>query len=251
MQLTDDEKRILDGEQGFVPQRCMEYLFDMAKVAGAERLVDLDGTADFHAPPTAMVPQYEFSVEELKKLVDAGAQFKIPTFSNKAPFYGATFVDGWESCGYPPHDDAEYHERAMHREWMGLYVRMGLILTYSCASYLTASYWPSIGQHCAWNESSAVPYCNATLGGRTNIDGSFASAYLGKAPYYGMHVTENRYATVVVESERRIESEIEWDVFGFTVGEECRLAVPALVNTGKPTTSKFLKFNTAANTGGS
>ncbi|MDR1816472.1 MAG: aconitase X catalytic domain-containing protein [Clostridiales Family XIII bacterium] len=251
MILTDEEKRMLDGERGFVPRRCMEYLVDMAKVAGTDRLVDLDGTADFHVPSTAMVTHYEFPVEELKKIVDAGATFKVPTFSNKSPWFGATFVDGWENCGYPPHDDPAHHAKVMEREWMELYRRMGMITTYSCASYLAESYWPTPGQHCAWNESSAVPYCNAVLGARSNIDGSFASAFLGKAPYYGMHVTENRYATVVIDTERRIESEIEWDVLGFAVGEECRLAVPALVNTGKPTTTKYLKFNTAANTGGS
>jgi len=251
MYLTDDEKRMLDGEKGFVAQRCMEYFVDALRVAGADRLVDIDGTVDFHVPPTAMVPHYEFPVEELKKIVDAGEKFKVPTFCNKAPFYGHTFVDGWDGCEYPPHNDEVYHEQSMHKEWMELYVRMGLILTYSCAPYLAETYWPSIGQHCAWNESSAIPYCNAVLGGRTNIDGSFSTAYLGKTVYYGMHVPENRLATIVIDTERKIDSEQEWDVFGFAVGEECKLAVPALVNTGKPTTSKYMKFNSASNTGGS
>jgi predicted aconitase len=251
MFLTDDEKRMLDGAGGYVRQRCMEYLVDMAKVADADRLVDLDGTTDFHVPPTAMVPQYQFSIEELRKIVDEGARFAAPTFSNKAPYYGATFVDGWETCAYPPHDDPKHHAVAMQPEWMELYVRMGMILTYSCASYLASSYWPSQGQHCAWNESSAVPYCNAALGARSNIDGSFASSFLGKAPYYGMHVPENRLATVVIDTERKIQSDIEWDVLGFAVGEECALDVPVLINTGKPTTTQFQKFNTAANTGGS
>jgi predicted aconitase len=251
MRLTDGEKRMLEGEAGLVPRLCMEYLVEMAKVADADRLVDLDGTADFHVPFTAMVPHYEFSIEELRKIVAEGAHFKTPTFANKSPCYGATFVDGWESSAYAPHDDPDHHERAMQREWMDLYIQMGMITTYSCAIYLAASYWPTPGQHCAWNESSAVPYCNATLGGRSNIDGSFASAFLGKAPYYGMHVTENRHATVVIDTERKIQTDIEWDVLGFAVGEECRLAVPALVNTGKPTTTQYQKFNTAANTGGS
>ena len=251
MFLSDDEKRLLNGEEGFVRQRCMEYLVELATVSGAEKMVDLDGTADFHVPTTAMVPEYVFPFEELKKIVDEGAVFKIPTYANKAPFYGATFIDGWECCDYPPHNDPKHHKDAMYEEWMNLYIKMGLIATYSCASYLAASYWPSIGQHCAWNESSAVPYCNAVLGGRSNIDGSFASAFLGKAPYVGMHVPERRLATVVIDTERRIASDIEWDVFGFAVGEECGLDVPALINTSKPTTTQYQKFNTASNTGGS
>ena len=68
--LTDDEKRILQGEEGYVPQLCMQYLIEVCEVSGAERLVDLDGTGDFHTPTTSMSPFYEFSFEELKKLAD-------------------------------------------------------------------------------------------------------------------------------------------------------------------------------------
>jgi predicted aconitase len=251
MYLSDDEKRLLDGAEGYVRQRCMQYLVELATVSGAERMVDLDGTTDFHVPTTALVPEYLFPIEELRKIVDEGAVFKAPTFANKAPFYGATFVDGWEGCDYPPHNDPAHHAKAMQPDWMELYIKMGLITTYSCASYLASSYWPSVGQHCAWNESSAVPYCNAVLGGRSNIDGSFASSFLAKAPYSGMHVPENRLATVVIDTERLIHTDVEWDVLGFAVGEECGLDVPALIHTAKPTTTQYQKFNTAANTGGS
>jgi predicted aconitase len=48
--LTDDEKRMLQGEDGVIPQVCMQYLVEMCQVAGAEKLVDLDGTGDMHTP---------------------------------------------------------------------------------------------------------------------------------------------------------------------------------------------------------
>jgi predicted aconitase len=251
MHLTDDEKRMLAGEQGPVPRRCMEYLVEMSEIAGAECLVDLDGTADFHTPQSSMAEYYEHPIEEIRALAETGAKFKVPTFANKSPFQELTFLNGWETCGFAPHDDPAYHEKALHREWMSLYEKMGLLTTHSCDSYLATTYWPTQGQHCAWNESSAIPYCNAVLGARTNIDGSFATAFLGKAPYYGMHVTENRYATVVADTERKLTTDLEWDVFGFAVGEECGLAVPALVNTAKPTTTQLIKLDSAMNTGGS
>ena len=56
VKLTDDEKRMLQGEMGSVRQTCMAYLVEMAEIAGAERLVDLDGTGDMHAPGIAMPP---------------------------------------------------------------------------------------------------------------------------------------------------------------------------------------------------
>ncbi len=225
---------------------------------GAETLIDLDGTGDFHTPLTSMPNHYAFSLEELEKLADSGAHFKIPTFANKAPFYEQTPVHGWEHCDMCARhadnkrfDDPAFHELAMHDDYYACYRKMGMMTTHSCASYLTATYLPGIGQHCSWNESSAIPYCNAVLGARTNIDGSFATCFLGKAPYYDMHISENRVATVLVKTERLIQSDLEWDIFGFAVGEDCGLAVPCLTGTAKPTTTQFLKLNSAMNTGGS
>ena len=73
MYLTDEEKRMLDGEYGIVRQKCMEFLLDEGKAAGAERLIDLDGTADFHTPQTAMCYRYQFSLDDLRELVATGA----------------------------------------------------------------------------------------------------------------------------------------------------------------------------------
>jgi predicted aconitase len=88
------------------------------------------------------------------------------------------------------------------------------------------------------------------LGARTNIDGSFATCFLGKAPYYDMHITENRKATVLVKTERLIQTDTDWDIFGFAVGEDVGVAVPCLTGTAKPTTTQFSKLNAAMNTGG-
>lgn len=256
VKLTDEEKRLLQGERGPVPQKCMEYLVEACECAGADRLIDLDGTGDFHSPNTSMAPHYCFSFEQLEELVESGAHFKIPTFANKAPFPMQTPVYGWEHCdmcmsdGEHRHNDPEGHAFAMRDEWYALYRRMGMMTSHSCANYLVSTYWPSRGQHCSWNESSAVPYCNAILGARTNIDGSFATCFLGKAPYYDMHITENRYGTVLVTPERRITTDLEWDVFGFAVGEAVGVHVPVLMNMGKPTTTQICKLNSAMNTGG-
>ena len=64
MQLTDDEKRIRDGRNGTVARKCMEFLIAYGEAAGAERLVDLDGTVDLH-PGQFWVPDYRISPEEI------------------------------------------------------------------------------------------------------------------------------------------------------------------------------------------
>jgi predicted aconitase len=255
--LTDDEKRMLQGEDGVIPQVCMQYLVDLCRIAGAERLVDLDGTGDLHTPGNELSPFYGFTLKDLEELAAAGAHFKIPTFANKSPFPEQPPIHGWESCdicayqnGDDRQDDPKFHERAMHEEFFRLYRKMGMMTSHSCANYLTMTYFPSVGQHCSWFESSQIPYCNATLGARTNIDGSFATCFLGKAPYYGMHVTENRYGTVLVKTDRLIHTDLEWDVFGFAVGADVACDVPVLTGTAKPTTTQYQKLNSAIHTGG-
>ena len=56
MNLNDQEKRILDGGDGAVARKCMEFLVAYGEVAGAEKLVDIDGTVDMH-PGTHWVRQ--------------------------------------------------------------------------------------------------------------------------------------------------------------------------------------------------
>lgn len=246
MQLTDEEKRILDGEQGGVARKCMQFLEAYGEAAGAERLVDLDGTVDLH-PGTHWVPDYIITPEEIDACAERGENFKVPTFANKATAPGFIY-DGWEKCGTMPNSDPDYHKKCLEpfKSW----IKMGMVPTFSCDAYLVSSFWPAKGQHCAWVESSAIPWVNAVLGARSNFDGCFQTAYLGKVPAYDMHLDENRVATIVVECEDELKTDMEYDLFGWAVGEAVGLEVPALVGIGTPTTSQLVKMNSTLNTGG-
>jgi len=255
--LTDTEKRILQGEEGVVKQKCMQYLVEMCQIAGAERLVNLDGTGDMHTPGLSISPYYQITVDELVEFAASGGRFAIPTFADKSPFGEQPPIHGWEHCNVCVQqnpewrqDDPVFHEKALHEDIYKVLRKMGLITTHSCANYLTMSYLPSVGQHCSWFESSQMPYCNATLGARTNFDGTLATCILGKAPYYDMHVTENRLGTILIETTRHIEKDIEWDVYGFAAGEASDVEVPVVLGTSHPTTTQYQKFNSAISTGG-
>jgi len=256
-QLTDEEKRIYQGEEGTVKQKCMEYLVDLCQVSGAERLVDLDGTGDMHSPGLGLGPNITITLEELTEFADKGGRFAIPTFADKSPFGEQAPINGWEKCPVHPykvkelqHCDPEFHKKALHEDEFKVLKKMGMFTSHSCANYLTMSYLPSVGAHCSWFESSQQPYCNATLGARTNFDGSLATCLLGKAPYYDMHITENRWGTVRIDVDRKIQSDLEWDVYGFTVGEVSDVEVPVVFGTSRPTTTQYQKFNSACHTGG-
>jgi predicted aconitase len=246
MFLTDDEKRILDGQQGEVAKRCMKFLADYGETAGAERLVDLDGTVDMH-PGVSWVGEYEIKKEEIEELVRKGERFKVPTFSDKATAPGFV-LDGWEKCGVLPSCDPAFHRKVL--EDLQPYIDMGMVPTFSCDHYLVSSFWPAPGTHSAWVESSAIPWVNAVLGSRSNFDGCFQTAYLGKAPAYDMHLPENRAATVLVKCETELKRDIDYDLFGWAVGELLGLKIPAFVGIGRPSTTQLVKMNSALNTAG-
>ncbi|HSW56891.1 MAG TPA: aconitase X [Dehalococcoidales bacterium] len=246
MFLTDEEKRILDGKQGEIKQRCMKFLVDYGEAAGADKLVELDGTVDLHPGP-GWVGAYGVSMKEIAELARQGERFKVPTFSDKDAAMNV-IVDGWEKFDVRPNSDPGY--RAKRLQDLQPLIDMGMIPTFSCTHYLVSSYWPAVGTHSAWVESSAIPWGNAVLGTRTNFDGCFQTAYLGKVPYYDMHITENRAATVLVTCETELKCDMDYDLFGWAVGEALALKVPALIGIGRPTTSQLVKMNSALNTGG-
>jgi predicted aconitase len=246
MNLTDDEKRILDGKKGEIAQRCMKFLVDYGETADAEKLIDLDGTVDLH-PGTSWVGAYEVKKEEIAELARKGERFKVPTFSDKATA-PSFIIDGWEKCGVLPSCDPVFHKQML--DDMQPWIDMGMIPTFSCDHYLVSTFWPSLGQHSAWVESSAIPYVNAILGSPSNFDGCFQTAYLGKVPYYDMHIPENRAATVLVKCEIELKRDMDYDLFGWAVGEMLGLKVPAFVGIGRPATSQLVKMNSALNTAG-
>lgn len=246
MYLTDEEKRILQGERGEIAQKCMEFLVAYGEAAGAERLIDIDGTVNLH-PGAHWVEDFKISNEEILELIKKGERFKVPTFSDKPTVPGFIY-DGFEDAGVLPASDPDFRKSCL--ENLEPWIKMGMVPTFSCTHYLVASTLPSLGQHCAWVESSAIPWANAILGARSNFDGCFQTAYLGKVPAYDMHLDENRIATILVECAFELKTDMDYDLFGWAVGEACGLEVPALVGIGKPTTSQLVKMNSALNTGG-
>jgi predicted aconitase len=65
-----------------------------------------------------------------------------------------------------------------------------------------------------------------------------------------MHLDENRRATVLVRCETELKTDMDYDLFGWAVGEAVGIEVPALVGIGKPNYSQLVKMNSSLNTGG-
>ena len=108
--LTDAEKRTLQGEEGVVRQKCMQYLVELCQISGAERLVDLDGTCDMHTPGFQLSQHIEITFDEISEYANNGGKFALPTFANKSPFGEEAPIHGWEHCNGGPAENGYDHD---------------------------------------------------------------------------------------------------------------------------------------------
>jgi predicted aconitase len=103
-------------------------------------------------------------------------------------------------------------------------------------------------------ESSAVVYVNSVLGARTNVEGresTGAAMLTGKIPYWGFHLPENRYASDLVEVTVPVESNRDWGLFGYWVGEQVQERIPVLDGIGAtPDLVRLKHFGAAAASSG-
>jgi hypothetical protein len=134
---------------------------------------------------------------------------------------------------------------------MQAHVELGCAPTFTCAPYQTA-YRPRFGAQIAWGESNAIVFANSVIGARTNRYGDFIDlccAMTGRAPAYGLHLSENRFARAIVEIEGVPDG---WEAqrvcvaVGHAIGRRCGGLVPAIVGLPAETDEDNLKALGAA-----
>ncbi len=184
MRLTDEEKRMLAGEQGEALRLSLEVLTRIGEVYGAERLVPVNSV---HA--SCMYPDFGAAVDILEKFRYLGGKFQTVTTVN--PTVNPDNVNRWADLPEPP------ELKTASTRQMSAIRSMGVIPNWSCTPYFQGNL-PRVGECISWIESSAVIFANSVLGARTNTEGrerTGAATLTGKIPYLGYHVDENRYGT--------------------------------------------------------
>ena len=155
----------------------------MAPVYGAGTLMDITGA---HIDSTIYIG--DAGLEFAERLAGLGAQVRVPTTLNVS----GLDEHHWQEWAVP----AEWAEKA-HRQMIA-YQSMGCNPTWTCAPY--QSEWkPHFGQQIAWGESNAIAFANSVIGARTErypdlLD--ICCAITGRVPAVGLHLTENRAATI-------------------------------------------------------
>ena len=230
MQLTDAEKRILDGEQGEAKKIALEILAQMGDALGAESFVQV-------ASVQAMAHFGSLHIagrDWLEKLACLGGKCCVPTTQDPAsiPF------KYWEEMGY----DAEYAKNQLRLQ--DAILKLGEMPKWSCTPYYQGSV-PRVGQNIAWAESSAVSFANSVLGARTNRTPAglaICAALTGRMPKYGLYLPENRAAQIKITVDAGTLTDLDYNTIGIIMGKKVGAKIPALYGIPVSVTNDNLKY---------
>ncbi len=219
MQLTKYEEDMYNGEYGEAKAECMETLVSLGKIYDAEKMVPITSA--------------QVSGVSYKTIGDAGLDFVVD-LGKKADVTLETMlnpagvdIENWEELGF----SKEFTDKQI--DIINGYESIGVMSTCTCTPYLIGN-TPLINEHVAWSESSAVCYVNSAIGARTNREGgpsALFAAIVGRTPYYGNHILENRQADVIFDVDYDFSTEAEIGALGYYVGQ--------IVNDKKP----YFKLN--------
>lgn len=215
MILTEEEQAIFDGERGAGAQKAMELVVALGKIYGADSLVDITSA---HLSGASYKTIGEGGLKYLSDMVAGGAKVSVPSTLNPVGMDRGR----WKEMHVTP----EFAEKQL--QIIDLYGRMGIRKTCSCTPYIGDNV-PKFGDHVAWAESSALSVVNSYFGARTNREGgpgALAAAILGKTANYGLHLTENRRPTAVIDVEGMGGSVFDYSVLGQAVGMAMGRGVP-------------------------
>jgi predicted aconitase len=226
MFLTDQEKRMLDGEMGYPIQKGMQIMTVLGESFGAERMVDV---ASSHMPGASIMLLGRAGMAFVEEMAAKGGRFSTFTTTNPT----SCDLDLWEKLGIG-RDVVDLQIRLT-----SAYQKLGAITCATCTPYFMGNA-PRLGEHAAWGESSAVVYANSVLGARTNREGgptALASSLTGKAPAYGMHLAQNRHGKLLVHVPWRLSGNFAYGALGYHVGAIAQQDTP--VFTGIPANISF------------
>lgn len=208
MYLTKEEERILDGEEGEGPAKAMELLVTLGDIYEAEKLIPVESA--------------QIAGVSYKTMGEAGLEF-IEDFSKKAKVKVRSMLNpAGMDLERPAYETDDF--RTKQKRLVEAYASMGIEMSCTCTPYLAGNR-PEKGTHLAWSESSAVSFANSVLGARTNREGgpsALMSAVIGKTPYYGLHIKENRAPDIIYE----VEDGVPMALLGYLVGGEVGDKIP-------------------------
>ncbi|MGD9239248.1 MAG: aconitase X catalytic domain-containing protein [Desulfobacterales bacterium] len=228
MRLTAKEKSILDGKQGEAARIALAVLVDLGELFGAKELMPV---SQVHIDATLYM--VDAGLEFTEKMTDLGGEVAVPTSLNPS----SIDLQRWKAYRVPP------EVLSKHKRMEKAYLKMRATPTWTCAPYQNGII-PRFGEQIAWGESNAIAFANSIIGARTNRYADLmdiCAAIIGKVPKFGLHLTENRKADVLIRLKEittpMFENDSIYPLLGYLLGEMAGDQVAAI--TGIPQNIKI------------
>lgn len=186
MYLTKEQEKILRGEYGWAAAKALELIIRVGDALGAEELVEIKHA---HVSGVSYSNVGRYGLEFVLDFYEKGGRAKVYTTINPGCI---------DYSGLSRIIDNRYAEE--QRKIDEALIGMGFKPVFTCIPYYYRP--PTIGEHLAWGESSAVIYANSFFGAYTNREGgpiALAASIVGYTYKAGLHLDANRVAKVKVE----------------------------------------------------
>lgn len=187
MLLTDEQKRMYEGEYGPGMQKAMTMLVEYGSVWDAERMVRVSNAHTGLGPGGW-----------LEEMLEGVKQIRAFTTTHAGQAGASRF-----SRAMGLKEEFCQQQAKAQSETLALCVPKGFIPAMTCAPYLVGNV-PAAGTVFSWPGSQGIIVANSVFGARGNRDAmpaSMASAITGLTPDMLLLKKENRYGQVLVKLE--------------------------------------------------
>ncbi len=235
MYLTNEEEKILSGEQGEAQQKAMQLITALGDIYKADKLIPVKSV---QVAGVSYKTIGDAGIDFIRFFKEKNAKVVVPTTLNPA----GCDIENWKEIGF----DENFVNK--QKEIIDIFGSLGINTTCTCTPYYIGNR-PGLGDHIAWAESSAVSFANSVLGARTNREGgpsALAASIVGKTANYGYHLEENRKAKFLVKVEADLKTKTDFGLLGVHVGKIVGKAVPAFQIQNKDIPEHYMKTLGAA-----
>ncbi len=214
MELTKQERAMLNGDEGYAVRKSMEILVALGDIYGAKSLIKVGSVQ------VAGVSYHNLGDAGLEFLNELAKDGRVRVLTTLNP--AGMDLENWRALGIS-------EEFAAKQDLViDAFTRMGILISCTCTPYLIGNL-PRYGEHVAWSESSAVTFANSVLGAKTNREGgpsALAAAFVGKTPCYGLHLDENRVPDIHIKVNAELLKLSDWGALGYAIGKKAENKIP-------------------------
>ncbi|PTE07859.1 aconitase X [Mesorhizobium helmanticense] len=234
LELSADDQSMLQGEHGPAAAAAMKILVAFSNAVGAPKLLDISG-----AHIDGCLYHGKAGLDFVERLVEGNGRVLVPTTLNVGSF----------DLIHPGMVKMPAAQEAPARRLMKAHLELGCQATFTCAPYQTR-FRPGFGEQIAWGESNAIVFANSVIGARTNRYGDFIDlccAMTGRAPSWGLHLSENRRGQILFELTGAFEpSDALFVGVGLIIGRASGDRIPVISGLPQPRDEDQLKALGAA-----